>query len=79
MLHTTSSASIELGIPVTTLLAWEARGAVGPWERDRAGRRVLTEEDLTQVRAYAQERRRAQGRELEPVPRSGDPGDTEPA
>ena len=70
MLHTTSSASIELGIPVSTLLSLEARGACGPWQRDTANRRLLSDDDIADVRRYLVARKRAQGRDLEIEPDS---------
>jgi DNA-binding transcriptional MerR regulator len=74
MRHTTSSASIALGIPVRTLLAWEARGAIGPFERDANNKRTISEDELALIRAYAEGRRRAQGR-IDVEPRSTDPED----
>jgi DNA-binding transcriptional MerR regulator len=75
MRHTTSSASIALGIPVRTLLAWEAKGAIGPFERDANNKRTLSEDDLVQIRTYAEGRRREQGR-FPPEPRSTDAEDS---
>lgn len=52
ILDTTTSASVKLNIPPGTLIGLERRGVVGPFQRDAAGRRLLNEEDLDQVRAY---------------------------
>jgi DNA-binding transcriptional MerR regulator len=57
MFHTTSSAARELGIPSHTLLGWIRRGDVGPFERDAAGRRLLTEQDLEALRQYRDSRK----------------------
>jgi DNA-binding transcriptional MerR regulator len=57
MLYTTSSASLTLLIPQNTLLSLEQRGVVGPWQRDSIGRRLLTDEDIAQVRRYLESRR----------------------
>lgn len=54
--ETTSSAARKLGIPQTTLLGLERRGVVGPFQRDAAGRRLISESDLNDVRAYLESR-----------------------
>ena len=60
VLDTPTSASIKLGIPKNTLVDLERRGVVGPFMRDAANRRLLTEDDLAAVRTYL-ERRAKQG------------------
>jgi DNA-binding transcriptional MerR regulator len=65
MLHSTSSASRLLGVPISTLRSWEVTGAIGPFQRDGGGRRVITEADILQIRAYMNGRRLVQGLEPE--------------
>lgn len=60
-LYTTSTASRKLGIPQNTLVSIENRGAVGPWQRDSVGRRLLTDSDLEEVQRYLKSRKRVQG------------------
>ena len=60
-LYTTSTAGQKLGIPQQTLIGIERRGAVGPFQRDSVGRRLLTDDDIVQVRKYLDDRKRAQG------------------
>lgn len=69
--YTTTTASMALGIPVSTILSWEQTGAIGPFRRDRGGRRELSEDDLASIKWYAEARRRAQG--LDPIAIPGDP------
>lgn len=47
--------------PPNTLAVMELRGAIGPFARDSAGRRVLVEEDIQTILRYLEGRRRAQG------------------
>jgi DNA-binding transcriptional MerR regulator len=57
-LYSTSSAAFMTGVPQATIISMERRGAVGPYQRDSNGRRLLTDEDIDQLRAYAEDRRR---------------------
>jgi DNA-binding transcriptional MerR regulator len=45
-LERTGSAARAVEIPVSTRIALERRGVVGPFQRDAAGRRLISEEDL---------------------------------
>ena len=58
ILETTSSAAQKLGIPAPTLIGLERRGVVGPFQRDAAGRRLITEKDLKALRAYLDSRQK---------------------
>ena len=49
---TSSSAARKLGIPLSTLIGLEKRSIVGPFQRDAAGRRLISAADLDKVRAY---------------------------
>lgn len=60
-LYTTTDAAQKLDMPVSTLLSMEQRCAVGPFQRDSSGRRLLTDEDIEQVRRYLEGRKRANG------------------
>lgn len=57
-LHTTSTAARAVPIAVGTLIGLEKRGVIGPFARDAAGRRLLTEADVAAIREYL----RARGR-----------------
>jgi DNA-binding transcriptional MerR regulator len=57
-LYTTSTAAAMTGIPLTTIVSLERRGVVGPFQRDSSGRRLLREDDIEQLRAYAEDRRK---------------------
>jgi hypothetical protein len=50
--HTTSSAAQAVGMPTSTLIALERAGKVGPFRRDAAGRRLITEGDLEAIRNH---------------------------
>lgn len=65
MIHTTGSASRATGVPVSTMLSWESTGAIPRFERDVNGKRLITEDDIARISAYAIGRRNAQGAELE--------------
>lgn len=56
--ETTSSAARKLGIPTNTLIGLERRGVVGPFQRDAAGRRLLSEADISAVRKYLDGKKR---------------------
>lgn len=58
-IFSSSSASRELGIPQSTLLSLEARGAVTAFRRDDAGRRLITQENLREVREYLERKKAA--------------------
>ena len=55
--ETVSSAARKLGIPEPTLRGLESRGVVPRFQRDAAGRRLITESDLAACRAYLESRR----------------------
>jgi hypothetical protein len=56
------------------MIAGEARNALGPWERDSSGRRLLSDDDIAEAARYFSGRLRMQG-ELPPEPPSTDPED----
>lgn len=62
--ESTSSAARKLGIPSSTLLGLERRGVVGPFQRDAAGRRLISDEDLDAVRTYIEQRDSARRKQV---------------
>ena len=62
MLHTLTRAAQILDMPPSTLLSWEQRGLVGPFQRNSAGHRQLTDADIAEVRRVRPPRR------LPPIP-----------
>ena len=81
MMYTTTGAARLLNIATTTLIGLEYRNAIPRAQRDSAGRRLWTPDDIQLIREYLTNRRRTQGRELDREPRSDDPedGGAEPA
>jgi DNA-binding transcriptional MerR regulator len=59
VLETTSTAARKLQIPQSTLIALERRGVVPRWQRDAAGRRLISSDDIAAVQAYLDRTRKA--------------------
>lgn len=56
------SEQLKIVFPKNTLLYMEARGCFGaPFQRDSAGRRLLSEGDIKRVCQYLEGRKAAQG------------------
>jgi DNA-binding transcriptional MerR regulator len=70
--YSSSGAAQLLGIPKTSLVALESRGAIPRFERDSANRRLITLEQIEAIREYLQARRAAYGRNLDPEPETVD-------
>jgi DNA-binding transcriptional MerR regulator len=60
-LYSTSQAAQLLGIPQRTLTSLEQRHAVSAWYEAPCGHRLLTEDNLEEVRQYLKSRKRIQG------------------
>lgn len=52
---TSMAACFELRLPYGTFVSLERRGAIGPFERDSSGRRLLSSEDIERIRQWMAE------------------------